>query len=428
MTRFYKNDVRKNVHDIFRIQVINSAGKFSATKDSRLPILTIGSTSFISIRSGGLWIVAVARSNQDCLAILEFLYALLHLLQKLFASDNSPLTESLIVSNFTNIFEILGEVLEFGYPSNMELSFLSSVIPGLADLKLGNIEKKESDLKSKILGERKPKVSAIDQAYDSSKVSWRDQGIKYRRNEIFINVDEKIHVLLDRSGALLRSNIDGTISMKSHLSGMPTCRFGFSCDSIEEELRDSITLDDFKFHKCVDLAKYDSDQVIAFVPPDGSFQLMAYNITEAHSVPFVIIPTITTGAERVSLNLKISSRYSSESMASSVILKVQIPSGIGKQYIKSSQGKAKFNSSENAIVWKFAKFYGNQCHELSLDFDVLEDFQGPFKPRISLDFILDTHSASGLQVKFLKVVEKSNYRTVKWVKYCTQAGSYEVRI
>lgn len=428
MTRFYKSDVRKNVHDIFRIQVINSAGKFSASKDSRLPILTIGSTSFISIRSGGLWLVAVARSNQDCLAILEFLYALLHLLQKIFTQANGPLTESIVVSNFTNIFEILGEVLEFGYPSNMEISFLSSIIPGLAELKLGNVEKKDSDLKSKILGDRKSKVSAIDQAYDSSKVSWRDQGIKYRRNEIFLNVDEKVHVLLDRSGALLRSNIDGTISMKCHLSGMPTCRFGFSCDSIDEELRDSITLDDFKFHKCVDLAKYDSDQVIAFVPPDGSFQLMTYNITEAHSVPYTIIPSISTGAERVSLTLKLSSNYSSESMASSVILRVQIPPGIGKHYIKSSQGKAKFNSSENAIIWRFTKFYGNLCHDLSLDFDILNDYVGPFKPRISLDFVLDTHSASGLQVKFLKVVEKSNYRTVKWVKYCTQAGSYEVRM
>jgi len=36
--------------------------------------------------------------------------------------------------------------------------------------------------------------------------------------------------------------------------------------------------------------------------------------------------------------------------------------------------------------------------------------------------------ASGLQVRFLKVFEKSNYQTVKWVRYMTKAGSYQYRL
>lgn len=428
MSRFYKNDVRKNVHEIFRIQIINAAGKLISPQDSRLPVLTIGSTSFIFIRSGTLWIVAVARSNQDCLAIMEFLYSLVHLLQKLFGLSDSPLTEDTILGNFVNIFEVLGEVLQFGYPINMEPSYLSSVIPGLADLKIGSMDKKESEIKRKILNSRKSNASSIELAYDTSKVSWRENGIKYRRNEIFLNVDEKISVLLDRSGELLRSHIDGIISMKCQLSGMPTCRFGFSCDSIDEDLRETITLDDFKFHKCVDLGKYDSDQVIAFIPPDGSFQLMSYNISEAQSLPFSIVPIISSTGERVDLHLRLSSNYSPESTASYVKLKVQLPSGIDSHTIKSTQGKAKFDSRDNAIVWTFSKFFGHQNHELSLNFHMPTDVASLFKPRITLDFSLDTHSASGLQVKFLKVFEKSNYRTVKWVKYCTQAGAYELRM
>lgn len=428
MSRFYKNDVRSNVHEIFRIQVINAAGKLASLQDSRLPILTIGSTSFIFIKSGTIWIVAVARSNQDCLAIMEFLYSLENLLQKIFNQPDCALTENLILSNFVSIFEILGEVLEFGYPINMEPSYLSSVIPGLSGLKIGSTDKKDSDIKRKILSTRKSLASPIDQAYDTSTVSWRDNGIKYRKNEIFLNVDEKISVLLDRSGELLRSHIDGTISMKCQLSGMPTCRFGFSCDNIDKDLREVITLDNFKFHKCVDLAKYDSDQVIAFVPPDGLFQLMSYNINEAQSLPFNIVPMISSHGDRADLHLRISSNYSTESTTSYVKLKVQLPSSINTHTIKSSQGKAKFDSSEHAIIWTLAKFFGHQSHELSLTFNIPSDSANQFKPRITLDFSLETHSASGLQVKFLKVVEKSNYRTVKWVKYCTQAGAYELRM
>ena len=38
-------------------------------------------------------------------------------------------------------------------------------------------------------------------------------------------------------------------------------------------------------------------------------------------------------------------------------------------------------------------------------------------------------TASGLIVRFLKVFEKSNYQSVKWVRYLTKAsGSYQIRV
>lgn len=36
-------------------------------------------------------------------------------------------------------------------------------------------------------------------------------------------------------------------------------------------------------------------------------------------------------------------------------------------------------------------------------------------------------TASGLVVRFLKVFEKSGYDSIKWVRYMTKAGSYEIR-
>lgn len=38
-------------------------------------------------------------------------------------------------------------------------------------------------------------------------------------------------------------------------------------------------------------------------------------------------------------------------------------------------------------------------------------------------------TASGLAVRFLKVFEKSNYNSVKWVRYLTKAnGTYQIRV
>ena len=37
-------------------------------------------------------------------------------------------------------------------------------------------------------------------------------------------------------------------------------------------------------------------------------------------------------------------------------------------------------------------------------------------------------TASGLHVRFMKVFERSNYETVKWVRYMTRAGTYQIRL
>lgn len=51
------------------------------------------------------------------------------------------------------------------------------------------------------------------------------------------------------------------------------------------------------------------------------------------------------------------------------------------------------------------------------------------RPPIDVDFQVLMFTASGLIVRFLKVFEKSNYQSVKWVRYLTKAsGSYQVRV
>jgi AP-2 complex subunit mu-1 len=38
------------------------------------------------------------------------------------------------------------------------------------------------------------------------------------------------------------------------------------------------------------------------------------------------------------------------------------------------------------------------------------------------------YSASGLALRYLKVVDKSGYTPEKWLKYVTKAGKFEVRM
>lgn len=45
-----------------------------------------------------------------------------------------------------------------------------------------------------------------------------------------------------------------------------------------------------------------------------------------------------------------------------------------------------------------------------------------------MDFQVLMFTSSGLLVRFLKVFEKSGYQSVKWVRYMTKAGSYQIRV
>lgn len=50
------------------------------------------------------------------------------------------------------------------------------------------------------------------------------------------------------------------------------------------------------------------------------------------------------------------------------------------------------------------------------------------RPPISMDFQVPMFTASGLRVRFLRVIERHNYKPVKWIRYVTKAGKYQHRI
>jgi len=62
----------------------------------------------------------------------------------------------------------------------------------------------------------------------SNAVGWRTDGIKHNKNEIFLDVIEKVNILVSNTGNVLRSEILGTVRMKSSLSGMPELKLGLN--------------------------------------------------------------------------------------------------------------------------------------------------------------------------------------------------------
>ncbi len=59
-------------------------------------------------------------------------------------------------------------------------------------------------------------------------ISWRKEGIKYRKNELFIDVVENCNLLMSSKGTILRNDVSGCIMVKCYLSGQPECKFGLN--------------------------------------------------------------------------------------------------------------------------------------------------------------------------------------------------------
>jgi AP-1 complex subunit mu len=62
----------------------------------------------------------------------------------------------------------------------------------------------------------------------TQQVSWRSDGLKYRKNEVFLDVIESVNLLVSSNGNVLRSEINGVIKMRVFLSGMPELRLGLN--------------------------------------------------------------------------------------------------------------------------------------------------------------------------------------------------------
>lgn len=124
----------------------------------------------------------------------------------------------------------------------------------------------------------------------TGQIGWRREGIKYRRNELFLDVMESVNLLMSPQGQVLSAHVAGRIMMKSYLSGMPECKFGINDKIIMEAKgrptnddssvrgagtsKASIAIDDCQFHQCVKLSKFETEHSISFVPPDGEYELM----------------------------------------------------------------------------------------------------------------------------------------------------------
>ena len=408
--RDYRGDIPLSLVErlVAHIGDLEEAGRMT-------PVLHFKGVTFVVVPHTNLYIVAATRTNANAVALLLFLHRII----AVFAEYFGELLEESLRDNFVIIFELLDEVMDFGYPQFTEAQILRSYIKTNAHR----------------LAMVKPPTAV------TNAISWRRDGIKYKKNEVFLDVIERVNMLLTPSGQVVHGEVHGTLNMKTYLSGMPECKLGLN----EKVLMDTKTssmgassaqkaveLEDIKFHQCVRLTGLDRDRTIAFVPPDGEFNLMTYRITgQVKPLVHVESQVETLGRTRMMFNVRASMAFKARSTAQSVVLRIPLPSDCHAPEAQCTVGTTEYRPEKEALLWKIKAIQGGKEASLrvkvSLPMAEAEESLHAPKP-IEVSFDIPYYTVSGLQVRYLKVSERSGYQAAPWVRYISSGGDYACRL
>jgi AP-1 complex subunit mu len=411
ISRNYRGDVPMNCVERFAGHVLE------AEEADERPVWLEHGTTYVYIKYNNLYIMAVTQRNSNAAMILLFLYRLVEVLKDYFRE----LEEESIRDNFVITYELMDEMMDFGYPQISEAKILREYITQEAH-------------KLEVV---KPPMAV------TNAVSWRSEGIKHRKNEIFLDVVERLNLLVAANGTLLRSEILGSLKMRSYLSGMPELKLGLNDKLLFEATGrrtggrgmskgKAVEMEDIKFHQCVRLARFENDRTISFIPPDGEFELMSYRLnTQVKPLLWIEAVVEPHSHSRIEYMIKAKSQFKQRSTANNVEIVIPVPSDADTPSFKTSIGTVKYAPERDAIVWSIKQFHGGKEYLMRAHFglpSVSNEEDKKDKPPITVKFEIPYFTVSGIQVRYLKIIEKSGYQALPWVRYITQNGDYQLRM
>uniref|UniRef100_A0A803SZP6 AP-1 complex subunit mu-2 n=1 Tax=Anolis carolinensis TaxID=28377 RepID=A0A803SZP6_ANOCA len=324
ISRNYKGDVSMSEIDYFMPLLMQKEEESALT-----PLLSRGKIHFLWIKHSNLYLVALTMKNANASLVYSFLYKVVEVFSEYF----KELEEESIRDNFVIVYELLDELMDFGFPQTTDSKILQEYIT-----QQGNK-----------LDTGKSRVPATV----TNAVSWRSEGIKYKKNEVFIDVIESVNLLVNANGSVLLSEIVGSIKLKVFLSGMPELRLGLN--------------DRGQFKK--------------------------------------------------------------QSVANGVEICVPVPSDADSPKFKTSIGSAKYLPEKDVVIWSIKSFPGGKEYLMRAHFGLpsVENEELEGRPPISVRFEIPYFTVSGIQVRYMKIIEKSGYQALPWVRYITQSGDYQLR-
>ena len=421
--REYRHDAPKNTPETF-------FRKIKFWEGDPPPCFNVDGVNFLFIKQNGLCIVCTTLFNVSPSFILELLVRITNVVKDYCGIFN----EEAIRKNFILVYELLDEMLDYGYPQCTSTEGLKNYVHN----EPVQVAKVHTNTMSGMSKSKTKHSSAVHKPISVSRK--RD---KNHRNEIFVDILERLTLTFNNTGNVISSEIDGCIQMKSYLSGNPQLRLALNEDlAIGKSSTNygSVVLDDANFHPCADLTEFENSRMLLISPPEGEFVVMNYRVSGEFHAPFRVFPFVEeTSQFQLEMVVKIRADVDVKNHGSNVCVQFNVPKAAGTVSLhldKSKDGQknnqsAEFKEKEKEVHWMIKKFQGQSEHTLvaritltSPKTSMTRKELGP----IRLNFEVPMYNASHLQVRYLRIDADARYKSFKWERYVTQANSYVCRV
>ena len=325
LLRNYRPDCPLSTLNTFIDKVVNE------NEVNTRPVFESDGYTFVWLSHNGLYFVLISRINSNAAMLTTYLHNLIRTLTEYI----DHVAEESIRDNFVVIYELLDEMMDFGYPQFTEGKVLKHYITQ---------ESHRLSLTDKDAQRPKELPSAASGAEGAC--PWRPEGIVHKRNEVYVDVTETQVLLVNANGTLLNSEIQGAMKMKSRLSGMPVCQMQL-CGK-DGGSASPADLGDVKYHQCVKLRSHGTS-FIQFVPPDGEFDLMTYRITRPVRQLINVETEVVNHGARVEFMVKAKSQIKRAS--TNVVITVPVPPDADTPNIRCTNGTVKYLPDKDVLQW-----------------------------------------------------------------------------
>lgn len=399
MEKHWRSVVNRSICDYF------FEAQSKATSPSDLPpIISTPHYYLVPITHNSVYFVAVLHSEVPPLFVIEFLHRVVELFGEYFGECN----ETRIKDNYVIVYELLEEMLDNGYPLATESNILKELIkPPSIVRSMVNVVTGDSN------------VSSTLPSGQLSSIPWRRVGVKYSVNEVFLDMIEEVDAIIDKSGTTIVAEIQGRVECNSRLSGMPDLTLSF----INPRL-----MDDVSFHPCVRFKRWEAERVISFVPPDGFFKLLSYQIGSQHmvSLPIYVTPSFTFAEGTGKFTIKLGPKQTMGKTVEDVKLTIPMPKCVTNVNPTCTFGMPSYDPVNRVVTWTVNKINPQKFMSMSGSMTLQAGEIPDGNPTIQVDFKLGTMAISGIKVNRLDMYGEK-YKPFKGIKYITRAGKFQVR-
>ena len=160
---------------------------------------------------------------------------------------------------------------------------------------------------------------------------------------------------------------------------------------------------------------------------------MTYRL-DTHVKPLIWVEATVENftKSKIEFVVKARTQFKQKSIANNVEIIVPVPIDVDSPNFKSNVGTIKYSPDKNSMVWCIKQFPGRKEFLMraqfgfpSIEDELREKYQNV---PIQVKFEIPYFTVSGIQVRYLKIVEKSGYQALPWVRYITQNGDYQIRM